>query len=195
MKDPLQVFYPPRLGNIWVLPSLCQLPVSCWISTEDLHGSPGLPLWASSNPEFPLESDLIVCETSSLGICELSSPSFMDVEFPSDEAILEAMILDFRPLPELKLYKLITKKSLGLGLAMGPTWRTTMHKSKVVQSSVHIVLLCFLVFKFVSLNTCFIRGFYIRLINFWVSVFGLIYRTLETFYLVCFFMSIRSDRS
>jgi hypothetical protein len=29
--DPLQVqvFYPPRLGKFWVLPSLCQLPVSC----------------------------------------------------------------------------------------------------------------------------------------------------------------------
>jgi hypothetical protein len=25
MKDPLQVFYPPRLGKCWVLRSLCQL--------------------------------------------------------------------------------------------------------------------------------------------------------------------------
>jgi len=48
-----------------------------------------------SIPLFPLESDIIFCETSILGICESSSPSFMDVDIPSDDAILEAMILDF----------------------------------------------------------------------------------------------------
>jgi hypothetical protein len=63
---------------------------------------PLLPPIGPSNLVFPLESDLTVCETSSPGICVLSSPSFMDVEFPSDEAILEAMIMDFRPLPELE---------------------------------------------------------------------------------------------
>jgi hypothetical protein len=49
--------------------------------------------------DFSLESDLTVCETSSPGICESSSPNlhdFLDVKFPSDEAILEAMILDGR---------------------------------------------------------------------------------------------------
>jgi hypothetical protein len=56
----------------------------------------------SSNLAFPLEFYLLMCETSIHGVCELSSPCFMDVEFPPDEAILEAMILDFRPLPELK---------------------------------------------------------------------------------------------
>jgi hypothetical protein len=41
----------------------------------------------------------------------------------------------------------------------------------------------------------FIRGFYIGLINFWVSVFGLIYRTLKTFFFGTFSsMSIHSDR-
>jgi hypothetical protein len=55
-----------------------------------------------SNLVFPLESDLVVCKTSSPGICVLSSPGFMDVEFPSDEAILEAMIMDLRPPPELE---------------------------------------------------------------------------------------------
>jgi len=54
---------------------------------------------------FPLESNLTFCETSSPGIGEFSSPSsfdFLDIEFPSDEAILEAMIMDFQPLPELE---------------------------------------------------------------------------------------------
>jgi hypothetical protein len=55
-----------------------------------------------SNMVFPLEYDIVVCETSSPSICELLSLDFMDVEFPSDEAILEAMILDFRPLPKLE---------------------------------------------------------------------------------------------
>jgi len=48
-----------------------------------------------SNLEFPLEYDLTICETSSLGICESSSPSlhdFLDAKFLSDEAILEAII-------------------------------------------------------------------------------------------------------
>jgi hypothetical protein len=31
MKDPLQVFYPPQLGKLWVLLSLCLLRMSCWI--------------------------------------------------------------------------------------------------------------------------------------------------------------------
>jgi hypothetical protein len=61
-----------------------------------------LPPFVLRDLAFPLESDLIVCKTSSPSICVLSSPSFMDVEFPSDEAILEAMIMDFRPLLELE---------------------------------------------------------------------------------------------
>jgi hypothetical protein len=44
---------------------------------------------------FPLESDLAICKTSSPSICVPSSPDFMDVELPSDEAILEAMIMYF----------------------------------------------------------------------------------------------------
>jgi hypothetical protein len=44
MKEPLQAFYPPQLCKLWVLPSLCQLLVSCWILTEDL-----VNLWDSSS--------------------------------------------------------------------------------------------------------------------------------------------------
>jgi hypothetical protein len=55
-----------------------------------------------NNMTFPLEFDLVVCKTLSPGICELSSPCVMDVEFPSNEAILEAMIMEPHPLPELK---------------------------------------------------------------------------------------------
>jgi hypothetical protein len=51
---------------------------------------------------FPLESHITICDTSSLGICVLSILRFMDVEFPLDEAILEAMIIDLRPPPEPK---------------------------------------------------------------------------------------------
>ena len=51
---------------------------------------------------FHLESDLAICKTSSPGICVPSSPDFMDVELPLDEAILEAMIMDFQPLPKLE---------------------------------------------------------------------------------------------
>jgi hypothetical protein len=51
---------------------------------------------------FPLESDITICKTSSTGIGDSSSPSFLDVEFSSDEDILEAVILYFRPTPELK---------------------------------------------------------------------------------------------
>jgi hypothetical protein len=55
-----------------------------------------------SNLTFPLDSNIVVCKTSSLGICVLSSPDFMGIELPSDEAILEAMIMDHRPPPELE---------------------------------------------------------------------------------------------
>jgi hypothetical protein len=55
-----------------------------------------------SNMEFTLEFDLDVFNTSSPGICGLSSPSFMDVELPSNESILEAMIMDLRHFLEMK---------------------------------------------------------------------------------------------
>jgi hypothetical protein len=64
--------------------------------------NPWTPPMGPINSVFPLESDLVVCKTSSPGICELSSLGFMDVELPSYEAILEDMIKDFRPLPELE---------------------------------------------------------------------------------------------
>jgi hypothetical protein len=51
---------------------------------------------------FPFESDLTFCETLSPGLYVLSSPSFMNVEFPSDEAILEDMIMDIQPSIELE---------------------------------------------------------------------------------------------
>jgi hypothetical protein len=54
-----------------------------------------------SNLALPLESDLTVCETLSPGICVSSIPGFLDVELPLDEVILEAMVMDPRPLPEL----------------------------------------------------------------------------------------------
>jgi hypothetical protein len=60
---------------------------------------------------FPLEFDLTVCETSSPGVGESSSPNFMDVEFPSDEAILEDMIVDFRPLPELETLQVVYRRN------------------------------------------------------------------------------------
>jgi hypothetical protein len=63
---------------------------------------PLLPPIGPSNLVFPLESSLVFCKTSSPGICELSSPVFMDVEFHSNEDILEAMIMDLQPPPELE---------------------------------------------------------------------------------------------
>jgi hypothetical protein len=36
MKEPLQVFYPPRFGKSWDLPSLCLLRMSCWLLTDVL---------------------------------------------------------------------------------------------------------------------------------------------------------------
>jgi hypothetical protein len=36
MKEPLQVFYPPRFGKSWDLPSLCLLRMSCWLLTNVL---------------------------------------------------------------------------------------------------------------------------------------------------------------
>jgi uncharacterized membrane protein len=56
---------------------------------------PLLPPIGLSNMALPLESHIIVCETLSPSIYVLSSLNFMDVEFPSYEAILEAMIMDF----------------------------------------------------------------------------------------------------
>jgi hypothetical protein len=63
---------------------------------------PLLPPIGLSNLVFPLEYYLTDCEASSPGICVLSSPTFMDVELPSDEAILEAMIMDFQTLCEME---------------------------------------------------------------------------------------------
>jgi hypothetical protein len=50
--------------------------------------NPFLSPLGSSNLVFPLESDIVVCKTSSPSICEFSSPYFMDFEFPSNEATL-----------------------------------------------------------------------------------------------------------
>jgi hypothetical protein len=50
--------------------------------------------------EFPLESDLTICETSSPDICESSSPNvhdLLDVKFPLNEVILETLIMDGLP--------------------------------------------------------------------------------------------------
>jgi hypothetical protein len=44
---------------------------------------------------LPLESNLTICERSSSSIFVLSSLDFLDVEFPLDEDILEAMITGF----------------------------------------------------------------------------------------------------
>jgi hypothetical protein len=63
---------------------------------------PFLPPIGLSNLVFPFESHITICETKGHGICVFLSLGFMDVEFPSDEAILEAMIMDPRPLLELK---------------------------------------------------------------------------------------------
>jgi hypothetical protein len=79
---------------------------------------------------------------------------------------------------------------------MGSTWRTIMHKPKgfAVLCTYHT----FKVFYFqvlYPLAHVFLTGFYIGLIKFWVSVFGIIYRTLETFSLAPFHsMLIRSSR-
>jgi hypothetical protein len=48
-----------------------------------------------SDLDFPLEYDIIVYKTLSPDICVLSSPDSKDVELPSYEAFLEAMIMDF----------------------------------------------------------------------------------------------------
>jgi hypothetical protein len=64
--------------------------------------NPFLSPLGQSNLVFPLESNITICETPSTGICVLSSPSFMDFEFSSDKVILEAMIMDLRPPPELE---------------------------------------------------------------------------------------------
>jgi hypothetical protein len=51
---------------------------------------------------FPLESHIYVCETSSPGICVMTSPSFMHVKFPSNKDLLEDMFMDPRPPPKLE---------------------------------------------------------------------------------------------
>jgi hypothetical protein len=56
---------------------------------------PFLSLFGSSNLVFTLDFDLTSYKTLSTGICASSSPNFLDVELPSDEAILESMIMDF----------------------------------------------------------------------------------------------------
>jgi hypothetical protein len=55
-----------------------------------------------SNMMVPLDFDLTICETSIPSNYELSSLSFMDFEFPLDEVILEAMIMDLQPPPKLE---------------------------------------------------------------------------------------------
>jgi hypothetical protein len=91
-KDPLQSCFPSR-DKVSTIDQVLYPMGAC---------EPFLSPFGPSNLGFPLESDLTICETSSPGIGESSSPNFLDVEFPSDEAILEAMIMDFRPLPELE---------------------------------------------------------------------------------------------
>jgi hypothetical protein len=84
-KDPLQSCFPSR-DKVSTIDQVLYPMGAC---------EPLLSPFGLSNLVFPLEFDLTVCETSSPGICESSSPNFLDVEFPSDEAILEAMIMDF----------------------------------------------------------------------------------------------------
>jgi hypothetical protein len=62
---------------------------------------PFIPLIDPSNLALSLESDIT--------ICVFLSPGFMDVEFPSDKAILEAMTMDPRPLSKMELYRFFTK--------------------------------------------------------------------------------------
>jgi hypothetical protein len=59
------------------------------------------PIGACNAFLSPLGSSNIY-KTSSPDICVLWSPSFMDVYFPSDEAILEAVIMDHRTPLELE---------------------------------------------------------------------------------------------
>jgi hypothetical protein len=66
---------------------------------------PWPPLMVPSNIVFPIEPNIVICETSISGICDFLRPGFMDVELPLDEAILEAMILDSRLPLELKTLK------------------------------------------------------------------------------------------
>jgi hypothetical protein len=80
---------------------------------------PWPPTMGSSNLTFPFDSDLIVFDTLSSGICELLSPDFMDVEFPLDEPILEAMILDFRSLPKIETLQVDYQKIPWLGPSNG----------------------------------------------------------------------------
>jgi hypothetical protein len=54
-----------------------------------------LPPFCLSNVMLPLVSNITICETLSSGIGESSSIDFLDVELPSDEAILEDMVMDF----------------------------------------------------------------------------------------------------
>jgi hypothetical protein len=65
---------------------------------------PLLPI-GLSNLEFTLKSNITICETLSPGIYAPSSPGFLDDEFPSDDDILEDMIMDFLPPIELETLK------------------------------------------------------------------------------------------
>jgi hypothetical protein len=75
-----------------------------------------------SDLEFPLKSDLTIYETLIPGMRALSSPDLLDVEFPSDEAILEAMIMDFWHPPVMETLQVgyqrgpLLKPSIGLYL-------------------------------------------------------------------------------
>jgi hypothetical protein len=90
-KDPLQSCWPSR-DRVLVIDQVLYPMGAC---------EPLLSPFGSSNLAFSLEYDLIVGETSSPSICVSLSPCFLDVEFPSDEAILEYMTMDVTyPLPK-----------------------------------------------------------------------------------------------
>jgi hypothetical protein len=55
---------------------------------------PLLPPIGPSDLEFTLKSNITICETLSPGIYAPSSPGFLDDEFPSDDDILEDMIME-----------------------------------------------------------------------------------------------------
>jgi hypothetical protein len=88
-KEPLQSCLPSRDKVLTV--DYVVYPMEAW---EPLLSHLGLRYF-----EFPLESNITICETPSTGICESLSPSsrdFLDVELPLDKAIIEAMITDGR---------------------------------------------------------------------------------------------------
>jgi hypothetical protein len=85
------------------------------------------------------------------------------------------------------IFRLVTKETLSPSLAMGSTWRNTMDKMKEC-----VVLCTYCTFRVSCFQVLYpiahviLIGLYIQHIKLWVSVFHLIYRNLEMFYLVPF---------